>query len=164
MQHLKIFCCISTFYFSCPCDGFLGRPEGRIFPFVTHGLVPEFHLNKAHYITACSCSPETIPTSPLECGDTRREAGTWLISSHTRRVTCHVSRVTQARRFTAQDPSQLHDIYSTLFIFMVTSEQTRSDSKNPDLQLILNTDTQKVSWGNAPLAGYRMLRYIHTLL
>ena len=122
------------------------RPHiSRGLSFVTHGLVPEFHLNKAHYITACSCSPENIPTSPLECGDTRREAGTWLISSHTRRVTCHVSRVTQARRFTAQDPSQLHDIYSTLFIFMVTSEQTRSDSKNPDLQLILNTDTQKVS-------------------
>ena len=40
---------LDTFYFSCPCDGFLGRPEGRIFPFVTHGLVPEFHLNKAHY-------------------------------------------------------------------------------------------------------------------
>ena len=103
--------------------------------FVTHGLVPEFHLNKAHY------SGQLWPRkySYFSAGMWRYEAGGRVLTnilcprwtmSHTRRVTCHVSRVTQARRFTAQDPSQLHDIYSTQFIFMVTSEQTVRSQKS----------------------------------
>ena len=100
---------------------------------MTHGLVPEFHLNKAHL----SVQPRKY--SYFSAGMWRYEAGGRVLTnilcprwtmSHTRRVTCHVSRVTQARRFTAQDPSQLHDIYSTQFIFMVTSEQTVRSRKS----------------------------------